>query len=205
MEGLIGPVIGELTLQEGIEQGILAKPKLHILKSPINQDVTDLRKYQDVYEMGVVRNYTRNHMLMKKVKELSDERKTTLILVNKIQHGEILERIGNRLKIRIKFIQGRDSGDVRELLREALNSKSVDCVIATTIWKEGVNIPSLDCIINAGGGKSEIATLQSIGRGLRTTKDKTEVLLIDIFDRSHHFLINHFGERLCIYIDQGWV
>jgi superfamily II DNA or RNA helicase len=205
MEGLFGRVLGELSLMEGIEKGILAKPKVKILKAPINSEVKELRKYQEVYEAGVVRNFGRNNMIMKFVREQADQGKTSLILVNKVNHGEILERIGNRVGLRVQFIYGADDITTRENLRDELSKKNIDCVIATTIWKEGVNIPSLDCIINAAGGKSEIAILQTIGRGLRTTEDKTEVLLVDIFDPNHHYLINHFGERFCLYIDNGWI
>jgi superfamily II DNA or RNA helicase len=205
MEGLLGSVIGELTLQEGIEKGILAKPKVKILQAPENKLVKDLRKYQDVYEMAVVRSYGRNNLIMNYVKKLADEEKTSLILVSKIIHGQILERIGQRLGLKIQFIQGKDDSIIRENLREILQTKEIDCVIATTIWREGVNIPSLDAIINASGGKSEIATLQGIGRGLRTTGDKKEVLLVDIFDNNHYYLLNHFGLRFCLYQEMEWI
>jgi len=60
-------------------------------------------------------------------------------------------------------------------------------------------------IINAAGGKSEIRTLQTIGRGLRVTKDKKDVIIYDLWDVSHRFLIEHSGERICTYMDQGWM
>lgn len=205
MEGMFGPIIGSLSLQEGIDRGILAQIKIKILKTPMDYDIKDLRKYQEVYEAGVIRRYARNRLIMEQVQQLAREGKTTLILVNKIAHGEILQRISRRFDLRSTFIQGKDGVEFREDLREDLQQKKIDCVIATTIWKEGVNIPSLDCIINAGGGKSEIATLQAIGRGLRTTEEKKEVLLIDIFDPCHHYLIYHFAERFSIYSENNWI
>ena len=56
-----------------------------------------------------------------------------------------------------------------------LKSGKIQCVIATVSWVEGVDIPNLTCVINAGGGKSEIQTLQKIGRGLRKTETKDTV------------------------------
>lgn len=205
MEAMIGPVIGKFSLEEGIDKGILAKPKIKLLKSTFSQDVKDLKKYQEVYQAGIIRNYSRNSLIMHEIKNLSEQNKTSLIIVNKIEHGLLLEKIGKRLNLKIEFVQGKTSGEDREILRNRLHNKELDCVIATTVWKEGVNIPSLDCIVNAGGGKSEIAVLQNIGRGLRTTENKTEVTVIDIFDQSHHYLINHFGERICLYLEKGWM
>jgi superfamily II DNA or RNA helicase len=58
---------------------------------------------------------------------------------------------------------------MRVIIKNKLINKEVRCVIATTVWREGIDIPSLDCVINAAGGKSEIMTLQGVGRGLRKT------------------------------------
>ena len=86
-----------------------------------------------------------------------------------------------------------------------LKSGELDTVIATTILNEGVNIPSLGAVINAAGGKSEIIILQKIGRGLRVTDKKKEIHLVDFFDNSHRFLIEHFGERLSLYFNKEWI
>ena len=78
-------------------------------------------------------------------------------------------------------------------------------MIATTIFKEGINIPELNVLVNATMGKSDIATMQVIGRGLRKTATKTEIIVYDLFDPSHPFLVASFGERVCLYSDLGWI
>ena len=74
-----------------------------------------------------------------------------------------------------------------------------------TIWKEGSNIPELDVVINASGGKSEMATIQIIGRGRRKTKTKSALIVYDFFDPSSRFLIEHFGFRVSLYTEMGWL
>ena len=90
-------------------------------------------------------------------------------------------------------------------MKHELDNGVTKAVIATSVWKEGVNIRSLNNVINAGGGKSEIQTLQCIGRGLRITDEKKVVNIYDFFDSGHPYLIAHFGERFCLFVDQGWV
>jgi len=90
-------------------------------------------------------------------------------------------------------------------IKEALDEKKIHCVIATAVWYEGISIRSLNVIINAAGGKSEIRTLQTIGRGLRVTDEKKTVIIWDVWDISHRYLIEHAGERLCTYMDSGWL
>jgi superfamily II DNA or RNA helicase len=65
-----------------------------------------------------------------------------------------------------------------------------------------VNIPSLDCVIFASGGKSDIATLQGIGRGLRTTDEKKTFVIVDFLD-PYRFLAQHTIQRLRIYVENN--
>jgi hypothetical protein len=53
---VIGPVIAEQTIQEGVELGLIAKPRIIIKQVPLDRSVQNLRKFPDVYEQGVVQN-----------------------------------------------------------------------------------------------------------------------------------------------------
>jgi superfamily II DNA or RNA helicase len=206
MEGLLGPVIGKQTIQEAAELDILAKPRIKLLKSAYSNRVHDIRKYADVYNAGIVENRQRNRMIAECVKDYVDSGKTVLILVTRLDHGDFLRNIlEEHYEVKTEFVEGKTDTIVREQIKTALIEKKQKCVIATAVWREGINIPSLDVVINACGGKSEIMTLQAIGRGLRKTDDKDEVIVVDIFDPSHHYLISHFGQRITLYMNQGWM
>lgn len=204
-EGLIGPLIASLSINEGNDLGIIAKPIIKFLKIPKNHAVSELRKYADVYSQGIVNNYTRHKAIIFKAKEHVDKGDSVLILLTQIEHGNNLLAVGKEMNLPIVFVQGTTENELRGQIKNALNEKKIKCVISTVIWNEGVNIPELNVIINAAGGKSEIRTLQAIGRGLRTTDKKKEVILWDIFDPSHNFFISHFGERICVYSDNDWI
>jgi superfamily II DNA or RNA helicase len=205
MEALIGPLIGEYTINEGKDVGIMAAPRIKIIKIPLSHHVKEIRKYSDVYEQGVVRRLDRNKAIVDLVKKHQALGDTVLIIVNKIVHGDLLLNLCQHNSIKAEFVHGTTDSDDREVAKKALDVKNLECVIATAVWKEGVSIPSLNVIINAAGGKSEIATLQVIGRGTRVVPGKTEVIIYDFFDLSHHYLIAHAGERICLYMDMGWL
>jgi len=204
MEGLLGPVIGELTIQDAVEEKILAKPVIQLFKTEYNRSVHSEKRYADAYEKGIVQNRQRNEKIAEIVSYYVDQHKSILIMVTKIEHGGLLERFILDKGVSCKFVRGSTEGEERVAIKEALINKTVNCVIATVVWREGINIPTLDVVVNACGGKSEIMTLQAIGRGLRRTKDKDEVIIVDFFDNSHHYLISHFGERITLYMDNGW-
>jgi len=177
LEGIIGPKLAELTVKEGHKIGIIAKPIIKILDAPQVEGLEYIpgqknKKYPEVYQEGIVDNLARNMVIVVTAKNLVTKNKSVLINVNRIEHGKRLEALGLNYGVNCKFIYGNDGDDVRKRVKDALESKRIKCVIASTIFKEGVNIPSLNCCINASGGKSEIATLQALGRGLRTTKTK---------------------------------
>jgi len=54
------------------------------------------------------------------------------------------------------------------------------------------------------GGKEEKGVIQSIGRGLRITENKTTVKLVDMLD-PYPYLAEHAIERIQVYINQGWI
>jgi superfamily II DNA or RNA helicase len=277
VEGLIGPKIGETKEEDLVKIGVLAKPKIKILKIPKNDRIRSIKKYDDVYEQGVVLNRRRHEIIVEAVKKYIKKKGTALVFVVKINHGAILKdyfsevygeenvklvlggppqklleeskdmddklkklkRELDKLKLKKKAYIGaqkaeaekeyrsfykaysdfkdqvesidetaksyRDMSKEREQYRVDLNDKKYRVAIATTSWKEGINIPSLDVVVNATGYKSAIMNEQLFGRGRRATKKKKEVLLIDCFDSTHPYLIDAFGERISMYCERGWL
>ena len=131
---------------------------------------------------------------------------TTLIFVTQIEHGLILvDLLEEQLNCKVPFIRGEMPEEQRTKVKKGLISNRINVVISTTSWREGVNVPSLSAVVLGGGGKSEIQTLQGIGRGLRKTKDKDEVIIVDFLDLTHFHLIRQTGERLGIYSDNSWL
>jgi superfamily II DNA or RNA helicase len=202
---LIGPILNTLTINEGNELGILAKPKIKLYKMPKDHAISDLRKYSEVYNAAIVHRLARNVLIATIAKNIVANHETVLIMVNIIEHGKLILEQLKALKVEADFVHGATLGEVRSKIKHDLIDGKIKCVICSSIWSEGVNIPSLNAVINAGGGKSEIRTLQNIGRGLRKTTEKDTVWIIDIFDNTHKYLIEHFGERLCCYMDNEWL
>jgi len=204
MEAFLGPVIGKFSVEDGVDLGILAMPRIQLMRVPKSIDIVDLRKYSDIYDTCIVRNESRNRIITRTTRGLVNKEKSVLILVTKIEHGTLLMDSLAESGIASLFVRGSTEREMRVQIQEAFQQKRVNCVIATATWREGVNVPSLDCVINAAGGKSEIFTIQSIGRGLRTTNSKQEVLIVDFLD-PYKYLSEHAIQRISIYVENGWI
>ena len=199
IEGLVGPVIGELSIKDGIDKKIIAKPKVNLVVVYHKENVRDT--YRDIYVKEVVQNSKRNRIIMREAKKYVRKGLTVLIMIKEIEHGELLSKIGSSLGLNT-FVWGDTDAEERKEAKHKLGKRVLSCVIASTIWKEGIDIPSLDVVFNAGGSKDRIPTLQIPGRGFRRTDSKTQFILVDFIDVCK-YLSKHAVERVGVYHKEG--
>lgn len=221
IEALIGPTISDFTINQAQEKGILAKPIIKLTKVPYNNNLRETTNYQDITDkddkgkvigvrkgtitIGLIENEWRNNDIVDKALYHSKRKEVVLIFVDKIRHGEELLGIFAKRAVKVPFVQGSMKGMERNNVKKSMITRRRKIVIATTTWKEGVNIPSLNAIILADTGRSPLKVLQNIGRGLRKTDDKDEVYIYDYFDGSNRHLISQFGDRITLYMEMGWL
>jgi superfamily II DNA or RNA helicase len=206
-EGLVGPIIGKFELQEGIAKGILAMPKLKLIPVPINPEINRMKTYKTIYRQGIVLNKARNRLIAKEIAAQVADGKSVLVMIQDVSFGhaeQIIDIAKSVYGIDVAYVEGATGNKEREKIKQGLESKQIMAAIATAVWREAINIKSLDCVINACGGKSEIMTLQAIGRGLRTTDGKTELILVDLLD-PYDYVAQHTIQRLKIYVDNKWL
>ncbi len=221
LEALVGPVLSDFTIKQAQEKGILAKPKIKLTKVPYDNSLRETTNYQDITDKdddgnitgirkgtitkGVIENTWRNNDIADKAIHHAKQNEVTLIFVDKIRHGEELLEIFADKGYKVPFVQGSMKGTERNNIKKSMIVRRRKIAIATTTWKEGINIPSLNAIILADTGRSPIKVLQNIGRGLRKTDDKDEVYIYDYFDGSNRHLISQFGDRITLYMEMGWL
>lgn len=205
-EGYLGPVIAELTIEQGMKMGIIAKPVIDLLPVPYISRISELKSYREIYQEGIINNKVRNNIILQYTLDEIDNGKSVLILTGKeIEHGKILQQMArNVYGEEIPFLYGSTSKEDRIDFKELLKSRKLKCAIANIIWYEGINIPPIDVIINAEGGKASGKTLQKAGRGLRTAEGKTHLVIVDFLD-PYKYLSHHCVLRLIAYSEQGWM
>jgi len=205
-EGFLGPIIAELTWEEGADMEILSEPKVHLIRIPDDNKIKAIGSYKKAYEKGIVSNNRYNRVIINTIKEYNERGESVLVFVTREEHGLVLQKLAERvLNVKVPFVYGKTDSKRRRIIKNRLEKKKFLCVITSVIWQEGINIPSLDAVANAGQGKDEKKVLQLAGRALRRTEDKTVVHIIDFFNPNHKTFIDHFGRRLCIYFDKGWI
>ena len=191
----LGPVIEQVDAQELIKQGFLTKPVIQIIPIEDTGTVEDTElSYQEIYEKFITENDTRNEMIISLVKKIQEKKGKTLIIVKDLKHAETLHQtIPGSFKL-----EGKDPLQERNRVIKLFKEKESSVIIGTTIFQTGVDIPEITHLINARGLKSEIATLQALGRALRIHQSKNRVFIYDFFDRAP-YLEKHAQERIKSY------
>lgn len=205
MEGLLGPVIGELSEEEAKDQNIIVDTKVLIRKVAFDNGMMDVKNYHKAREIGIIINQNYNRQIIKEALSWTKNGKAVLISFVEQEHGKFLKRIADELGLECELIYGETPSVKREKVKADFKQKKLLCVIASTVWKEGINIPALDVVINAAGGKSDIAIRQLKGRGTRKHAGKDILYFIDFFNPNHDSFIRHFGFRISLYCDLNWI
>ncbi|KKL20411.1 hypothetical protein LCGC14_2455730, partial [marine sediment metagenome] len=197
--GATGDVLYTVTNDQLIKAGYLTKPTITIIECPPTKGP---RSWPEVYASAIVLNRWRN---LRIVDELLKAPTPAIIMCNRITHANIIANIAKHKGIVLPVVQGSTSSADRAKIIKDLQSGSERAIIVTSIYDEGVDIPNLRTLIFAGGGKSKIANLQRLGRGLRKSPGKHEVLVIDFDDSANGAILKrHSAARRKLWKEEGF-
>ena len=142
-------------------------------------------------------NTFRNTIISKIVNKVD---KNTLIMVDRIAHGEtLLDYLKTTTSKDIYFVHGGIDIEERETIRRLMEEQNdVICIAISKIFSTGINIKNLHNIIFAAIGKAKIKIIQSIGRSLRKHASKKCATIFDIWDNLRYGNA-HALERIALY------
>jgi len=208
LEGLFGQVKKIISTKELIDRGTLAKLEIDcIVLKHTEEECKRVRYYRYAEEINyLVSHPKRNKFIENLCKNIKGN---TLLLFQLVEkHGVLLYNEIKTLDRKVFFVYGGTTTEARERVR-AITEKEKDAIIVASYgtFSTGINIRAINNIVFASPSKSRVRVLQSIGRGLRQTEDKTMVKLFDVSDNisyksRQNFTYRHFLQRLNIYKEE---
>lgn len=189
----LGPVIWRLRADTLIDAGYLAKPLIKMIEV---EQYSDKPTWQGVYGDLIVRSKERNRIICKMA---CAAEKPSLLFVKQVQHGRDITKMLQRCGLNAAFVWGEKGTMQRQEAVKALERADLDVLVCSVIFQEGVDIPSLRSVIMAAGGKSIIATLQKIGRGMRRSDGKEEFEVWDVLDKGNEWIKKQAQKRKKTY------
>lgn len=208
IEGALGRKIIQVSASDLIERGFLVPPKIFICK--INEQ-HHANTYPEIYTSNIVNNWERNYRIKQFAEEFKLNGRPTLILVERREHGTILESMIEDAV----FVPGGDKGEddptdeEKNYRRRMLNAvENNEIILIATQWANvGVDAPRISCLILAGSNQSSVTTYQQVGRVLRCVgKDieesikngKPDAIILD-FSSDQKNLKTHINMRKKVY------
>jgi len=208
LEGLFGQVKKIISTKELIDRGTLAQLDIDcIVLKHTEEEAKRVRYYTYAEEINyLVSHPKRNKFIENLCKNIKGN---TLLLFQLVEkHGVLLYNEIKTLDRKVFFVYGGTTTETREKIR-AITEKETNAIIVASYgtFSTGINIRAINNIVFASPSKSRIRVLQSIGRGLRQSDDKSRVKLFDVSDNITYksrpnFTYRHFTQRLNIYKEE---
>lgn len=205
-EGFFGPILMDMSNKEGVDTGVLAKPIINLVPVPYETKIVNRckHKYKLYQKYGISRNKSRNKIIVSLVQESLSNNEIVLIIVENLEHGNILKKMLSKKDIQAPFVQGMNDKDFNSKIKELMRSSKIKVCICSKIWGEGISIHTLNHVILACGMKERKKIKQAVGRGQSKKGNKQTIKLSDFLD-PYRFLAEHTVQRIQIYKEEGWL
>jgi len=184
------PVI-EVGLHEGLRMGYLSKVDYRMLTDDIDWDA--LRALEGANYSATQVNRTlflpeRDDAVVEKIAEAwaeLEEPKRGLVFCGTIKHAESISRKINELGFTradtiLSKVDGRDI-KAYEKSRKLMDfdDGTIGVLCSVDVLNEGIDTPSVNLVVFQRQTHSRRIFVQQLGRGLRISRDKTKVLVLD--------------------------
>ena len=191
----LGNVTHSVATSDLQEQGILSNCDVNILQ------LIDLKEFSDyATEHDFLVTDKRRLDYISKIIISASASGNVLVLVSRKETGKELEK----LIPDSMFLSGATKSTTRREHYDEVATTNSKILIATSgIAAVGIDVPNINHLIMLETGKSFIRTIQSIGRALRTTKDKNHATIWDICSTCR-FSKKHLTARKKYYKEQGF-
>ena len=155
--------------------------------------------WQAALDVGIFANESRNEKATQLALHHAND--STLMLVAKIEHGEMLaSKIPGSQMVYSKMGAKR-----RRAAIECFASGEIRCMVATSLADEGLDVPRANVLIQVSAGRSAAKAEQRTGRVLRAFHDlvhgtdKQHGVIHDFSDIQHYFLAAQARQRIAVY------
>ena len=108
--------------------------------------------------------------------------RTTLVLVARVDHAGRLAAQLRKMGIAAESVTGATDRSHRKRRVADARRGRVDCLVATQLADEGLDIPNLSALVSASPQRAEGRALQRLGRLTRPAEDKLQPIAFDLVD-----------------------
>lgn len=184
LQPLFGETVFSMDIVEGMQAGFLADVEYRMLTDGIDwEEISRLSK-----QGLTVKELNRKLLLPERDRGMVElvckrlragKRKRALAFCRSIEHSELLRPIFQEYGVRTAVLHSKLSREERFRNLSAFRSGRVEALISIEMLNEGIDVPDVDLIAFMRVTHSRRIFLQQLGRGLRVSSQKENVLILD--------------------------
>lgn len=183
LEEVFGTYRSKLDLQQAIEKQLIANIRAYRIET--NLSLAQVRfNGKDFVNADLERAIhvdSRNRLVAEILKRYFDDGKKGIIFCINVRHAQEMAQLLQDVGLKAEAVSGK-TRNMKEIV-ESFRFKSLQFLCSCDLLNEGWDVPEIEVLVMARPTISKVLYLQQLGRGLRKSKTKRELFVIDVVDQ----------------------
>jgi len=162
------------------------------------------KSYAQLFDI-LGKDENRNDLLYRLLKKHRKDR--VLVVFNRVEkHLEpVYEYLKSRGVTGMRMVHGRIPRKKKALYKKAFEEGKIRYLLASSVFKNGVNVDEADVLIFFADYKDNTPVTQFVGRIIRGSNEQAASKTIyDFYDKYYRYFRPHALDRIKIYKSHGW-
>jgi superfamily II DNA or RNA helicase len=184
IDTILGPPVVQYGIADGLKRGFLSEVDYRLCAD--NLDWTFVQEAsRHKYSLSQLNRRliipTRDEQAARIIRATftQEHRRAGIVFCPSIVHAEAIAGMLRQYDFRAEAISGEMEPRVRELMMTRFRAGEIDFMTSVDLFNEGVDVPDVDIVIFMRATHSRRIFVQQLGRGLRLSKRKNKVIVLD--------------------------
>lgn len=184
IDHLLGPPVIQIGIAEGLRRGFLCEADYRLLADNIDWGFVRAQsrhRYSLTQLNKLLLLPTRDEEAARAIRESFDreKRRSAIVFCSSVTHAKSFAGMLRLFDFRAEAITGDMTARERDRIMAAFRKGALDVVTTRDLFNEGVDVPDVDMIVFMRVTHSRRIFVQQLGRGLRTSRGKKKVVVLD--------------------------
>lgn len=184
IDEILGPPLVKIGIAEGLQQGFLSEVDYRLLADNLDWNFVQeasTHKYSVTQLNSRLIIPTRDEQAALLVKQAfeGEGRRAAMLFSPTIAHAESMAAMLRRYGVKTEPIYGDMPPRERDKLMTRFRAGHLDVLTSVDLFNEGVDVPDVDLVVFMRATHSRRIFVQQLGRGLRVSPGKENVLVLD--------------------------
>lgn len=184
VDQLLGPPVVKVGISEGLQKGFLAEADYRLLADNVDWELVQ-RASKHRYSLTQLNKMLiipmRDEQAVRIIKDVFDreKRRAGIVFSPTIVHANAFAGMLRHYGFKAEAVSSDTPSRERDVLMSRFRAGQLHVVVTVDLFNEGVDVPDVDLIVFLRATHSRRIFVQQLGRGLRVSPGKKNVIVLD--------------------------